>query len=80
MFNNYWFSTGTPSFLIKLIKKHNYFIPQLQLENLLQVSHTLIDSFEIEDIQLEPILFQTGYLSIYIGTGKLNHNLQIYQT
>jgi hypothetical protein len=60
-FENYWFSTGTPSFLIKLLRQGNYYIPQF--DNL-QVSKSLIDSFDIERIELEPILFQTGYLSI----------------
>ena len=61
MFKNYWFATGTPTFLIKLIAKHNYFIPRLAD---LRVNSTLIDSFDIEDIHLEPILFQAGYLTI----------------
>ncbi len=61
LFDNYWFSTGTPSFLIKLIQKHNYFIPRLQN---LRVGSSLIDSFDIERLQLEPILFQAGYLTI----------------
>ncbi|WP_051958076.1 PD-(D/E)XK nuclease domain-containing protein [Desulfobacter vibrioformis] len=61
VFNNYWFATGTPTFLIKLIQKHNYYIPSL--ENL-RVSNALIDSFDIENIKLEPILFQAGYLTI----------------
>ena len=60
-FNNYWFATGTPTFLIKLIQKHNYFIPKLQN---LTVNSSLIDSFDIERLQLEPILFQAGYLTI----------------
>ena len=47
IFDNYWFATGTPTFLIKLIQRQNYFIPQL--ENL-RVSRSLIDSFNIEDI------------------------------
>ncbi|MCI5141754.1 MAG: hypothetical protein D3909_08510 [Candidatus Electrothrix sp. ATG1] len=61
IFDNYWFATGTPTFLIKLIQRQNYFIPQL--ENL-RVSRSLIDSFNIEDIKVEPILFQAGYLTI----------------
>jgi len=61
VFKNYWFTTGTPSFLIKLIERHNYFIPQL--DNLI-VSEGLIDSYDIENIKLEPLLFQTGYLTI----------------
>ncbi len=61
LFQNYWFSTGTPTFLIKLIKQNNYFLPQFAN---LWVSSSLIDSFDIENIQLEPILFQAGYLTI----------------
>ncbi len=61
IFRNYWFTTGTPTFLITLIQKQNYFIPQL--ENL-RISDSQIDSFNIENIQLEPILFQAGYLTI----------------
>lgn len=60
-FKNYWFATGTPSFLIKLIEQNNYYVPQLDK---IQVSESLIDSYNIEDIELEPILFQSGYLSI----------------
>ena len=60
-FKNYWFATGTPTFLIKLIQEHNYYIPRL--DNL-QVSEALIDSYDIERVQLEPILFQAGYLTI----------------
>ncbi|MEA3465082.1 MAG: ATP-binding protein [Thermodesulfobacteriota bacterium] len=61
VYKNYWFATGTPTFLIKLIQRNNYYIPQL--DNL-RVSESLIDSFDIEDIELEPILFQAGYLTI----------------
>jgi hypothetical protein len=61
VFDNYWFATGTPTFLIKLIQQNNYFTPVL--DNL-RVSKTLIDSFDVENIKLEPILFQSGYLSI----------------
>jgi hypothetical protein len=60
-YKNYWFATGTPSFLVKLIQQHNYFIPQLAD---LRVSSSLIDSFDIENIKLEPVLFQAGYLTI----------------
>jgi len=60
-FKNYWFATGTPTFLIKLIGQNNYFIPRLDG---LQIDESLIDSFDIEAIALEPILFQAGYLTI----------------
>ena len=61
VFKSYWFATGTPTFLIKLIQQANFFIPQL---NDLRISDILIDSYDIENLELEPILFQTGYLSI----------------
>jgi hypothetical protein len=61
VFENYWFATGTPTLLIKLIQQNNYYIPKL--DNL-RVSKSLIDSYDIESIELEPILFQSGYLSI----------------
>ncbi len=60
-FRSYWFATGTPTFLIKLIRQQNYFIPGLAD---LRVNSSLVDSFDIENIKLEPILFQAGYLTI----------------
>ncbi|MCI5130626.1 MAG: hypothetical protein D3904_03690 [Candidatus Electrothrix sp. EH2] len=74
VFSNYWFSTGTPTFLIRLIQRQNYFIPQL--ENL-RISNALADSFDIENIRLEPILFQAGYLTIkgIEQTGAITHYL-----
>jgi len=60
-FQNYWFETGTPKFLIALIKKNSYFIPRL---NGLQVNKSLVNSFDLENLNLETILFQTGYLTI----------------
>jgi len=60
-FKNYWFETGTPSFLIELIKKNNYFIPRF---NGLQVNESLLNSFDIQNLNLETILFQSGYLTI----------------
>lgn len=61
-FSNYWFVTGSPSFLIKLIKKeHN-----LSLKELDNIQLTLadFDTFEINTLNLHAILFQTGYLTI----------------
>lgn len=60
-FKSYWFETGTPSFLIKLIKKNRYYLPNLEH---LEIERSLINSFDIEDISVESILFQSGYLTI----------------
>ena len=61
IYKNYWFSTGTPTFLIKLIEKNNYFLPQLAN---LTVDEKLLNSFDIENLDLEVILYQAGYLTI----------------
>lgn len=60
-FQNYWFETGTPSFLIKLIEKRKFSIPELED---IELSKEILDSFDINSIQLETLLFQTGYLTI----------------
>ncbi len=60
-FKNYWFNTGTPSFLIKLFKQNPYNI--VEFENL-EVGEEIINSFDIESISLETIMFQSGYLTI----------------
>jgi Holliday junction resolvase-like predicted endonuclease len=60
-FSNYWFETATPTFLIKLIEKNNYFLPKLSN---LTVGESLLSSFDIENIDLEVILYQSGYLTI----------------
>ncbi len=60
-YRNYWFETGTPTFLIHLLRQKDYFIPEL--ENLV-VGEEIINSFDINNISLETILFQAGYLTI----------------
>ena len=60
-FDNYWFESGSPSFLVNLIKERNYPLPEL--ENVL-VEKDEFSTFDIEDLKLEALLFQTGYLTI----------------
>ncbi|PID89712.1 MAG: hypothetical protein CSB01_00550 [Bacteroidia bacterium] len=60
-YDNYWFETGTPSFLIKLIKEKNYYLPDI---NNIIVGKEIMKSFDIDNIKLEVLLYQTGYLTI----------------
>jgi hypothetical protein len=60
-FDSYWYKTGTPSFLIKLIKEKKYDVSQL--ENKI-VKKNILEKFDIEDISIEALMFQTGYLTI----------------
>jgi len=68
-FDNYWFNTGTPSFLVKLFKQNYYNLAKF--ENL-EVGKEIIESFDIEDISLETIMFQAGYLTIQEKITKRN--------
>jgi len=60
-FRNYWFESGTPTFLVNLIKERNYYIPEA--ENLV-VTEGVFSTYEIEDLDIRALLFQTGYLTI----------------
>jgi hypothetical protein len=60
-FKPYWFETGTPTFLIKLFKQNNYFLPKT--ENL-KVGEEILSNLDIDNIRVENLLFQTGYLTI----------------
>jgi hypothetical protein len=60
-FKNYWYKTGTPSFLIKLIKQKRYDITKL--ENLI-IREDVLEKFDLEEIRIEALMYQTGYLTI----------------
>ncbi len=61
-FKFHWFETGTPTFLIELMKKQNTFSLKEMVDN--QVSEEAFSSYEIENLEILPLLFQTGYLTI----------------
>lgn len=60
-YRNYWFETGTPSFLIDLLSRRRTFLPDLER---IEASEEILDSFDIERIDPVTLLFQTGYLTI----------------
>ena len=60
-FSNYWFNTGTPSFLVKLFQEQNYNLAEF--ENL-RVPLSILDAFDIEKLNLQTVMFQSGYLTI----------------
>ncbi len=60
-FRNYWFESGTPTFLIKLIREQEY---DIQLMEDLVVDELAFSSYEIGHLNVIPLLFQTGYLTI----------------
>ncbi len=60
-FKSYWFETATPTFLIKLLKKQRFFLPNL---NNIKAGEELLTSFDIDKIDPVTLLFQAGYLTI----------------
>jgi hypothetical protein len=60
-FRPYWFETGTPNFLVKLLVSKGFYIPRLEE---LRVSDLSLSSFDVDNIEAEGLLFQTGYLTI----------------
>lgn len=60
-FSNYWFATGTPTFLVNMIKDRQLDISGI---NHKKVGDHLFDSFDIDNLEIYCLLFQTGYLTI----------------
>jgi len=60
-FNNYWFKTGTPNFLIQLLREGEYNLAEFED---IEVGEELLDSFDLENLSLETVMFQSGYLTI----------------
>ena len=60
-YKDYWFETGTPTFLIELLKEHGSRFPDLSKE---QVSAIVMSSIDSASTNLIPIIYQSGYLTI----------------
>ncbi|SLM32673.1 AAA-ATPase [Desulfamplus magnetovallimortis] len=67
-FKYYWFETGTPTFLVNLLQENNWYLPTL--ENM-QATEALFSVYELERLQPEALLFQTGYVTIKDIRGRL---------
>jgi hypothetical protein len=60
---DYWFETGTPTFLVKMLKESNFEIPDL--ENSVHISVDDIMDYRAEEYNSSiPLLYQSGYLTI----------------
>jgi hypothetical protein len=60
-FGNYWFESGTPEFLIKVLSERQQFTPDLSQ---VIAQDTLLSTFDVGNISAESLLFQSGYLTI----------------
>ena len=58
-FANYWWETGTPTFLLKALKR------EFQYDlNEVQAGNAVFESYTLENLHWKGLLFQTGYLTI----------------
>ncbi len=60
-FKNYWWSTGNPKFLVDILQMKDYSIPDVVN---FEATDEVLDSFDVDTIHLEALLWQTGYLTI----------------
>ena len=60
-FGSYWFETGTPTYLVKLLKKHHYDLEQMAHE---ETDAQVLNSIDSESTNPIPVIYQSGYLTI----------------
>ncbi|UTY27037.1 ATP-binding protein [Treponema denticola] len=59
---NYWFATGTPTFLVNYLKDAHYNIPDL--DGKVELDESMLNEYRADTKNPIPILFQSGYLTI----------------
>ena len=59
---DYWFSSGTPSFMVHLFEQKVFDIPDL--EGNIEITQRAIDDYRMDYSNLAPLLFQSGYLTV----------------
>ena len=60
-FGSYWFETGTPAYLVKLLKKHHYHLERMTHE---ETDSQVLNSIDSESTNPIPVIYQSGYLTI----------------
>ena len=69
VFRDYWFETGTPSFLVYQLKKTGYPLDAMTEEGL---SSDTLNSIDIMDENPLPLLYQSGYLTLKNYDGEFD--------
>ena len=60
-FKSYWFETGTPTYLVELLKKHHYDLHRMAHE---ETDEQVLNSIDSESTNPIPVIYQSGYLTI----------------
>jgi hypothetical protein len=72
---NYWFESGTPTFLVNLLKEENFYLPKVES---LIVEESIFSSYELDNLDPTALLFQTGYLTIKEYDFEMNEYVLSY--
>ena len=60
-FGSYWFETGTPSYLVELLKRHDFKLDELKGD---EVTANVLSAIDASSSNPIPVIFQSGYLTI----------------
>ena len=60
-FGSYWFETGTPTYLVELLKKAEYDLSTLAHE---EIDADALNSIDMASYNPIPVIYQSGYLTI----------------
>ena len=64
-FQSFWFQTGTPAFLIERMLRQNFY----HVEDI-DISLSFLDLYNLDNLELTSLMFQSGYLTIKENKGK----------
>lgn len=60
-FGSYWFETGTPTYFVELLKRHDYDLERMAYE---ETDAQVLNSVDSESTNPIPVIYQSGYLTI----------------
>ena len=60
-YGHYWFETGTPTYLVELLKLHKYDLYRMAHE---KTTSNVLDSIDAASTNPIPVIYQSGYLTI----------------
>ena len=69
---HYWFDTGTPTYLVDMIRKKDYNLEELSQD---EVSADVLSSIDLASENPIPVIYQSGYLTIK----GYDHEFEIYK-
>ncbi|MFP4031565.1 MAG: AAA family ATPase, partial [Desulfococcaceae bacterium] len=67
-FRHYWFETGTPTFLVNLLREKRWNPPRIED---MKATTAMFGAYDLEHLKPEALLFQTGYVTIKDVQGRL---------